>query len=74
MHEIDKPAQITYFLAYSVDETICAYGKIEPNQCMTTGQANLETFLVKQDWIDRAVDFGLIIDPDMEVVLNPVMP
>ena len=74
MHEINKPAQATYFLAFSNDELICHYGKVSPNQCLTVNQPNIETFFVKQDWINRAVDFGYTIDYDQEVDLNPVMP
>ena len=73
MHEINKPTQITYFLAFSNDETICHYGKINTNQCLTVNQPNLETFFVKQDWIVRAADFGHTIDYDQEVDLNPVL-
>lgn len=49
-YDIIHPEQTTYFIAYT-DTDIFAYGIVEPNQEMTTGQPILWTTLVEAEWI-----------------------
>jgi hypothetical protein len=49
-YDIIYPEQTTYFIAYT-DTDIFAYGIVEPNQEMTTGQPILWTTLDKAEWI-----------------------
>jgi len=55
-HLIDKPAQTTYFI---VSNGKIIYGQVNPNQVMDSGLPNLETFLVKEDWISRLAELGI---------------
>jgi len=50
MNEIKFPEQTTYFIAYTSKE-IFAYGIVEPQQEMVTGQPILWTTLVEAEWI-----------------------
>ena len=49
-YDIIYPEQTTYFIAYTNTE-IFAYGIVEPNQEMTTGQPILWTTLDEAEWI-----------------------
>jgi hypothetical protein len=49
-YDIIYPEQTTYFIAYT-DTDIFAYGIVEPDQEMTTGQPILWTTLDKAEWI-----------------------
>ena len=50
MNEIKFPEQTTYFIAYTSKE-IFAYGIVEPEQEMVTGQPNLWTTFDEVEWI-----------------------
>jgi hypothetical protein len=49
-YDITYPEQTTYFIAYTSKE-IFAYGIVEPNQEMTTGQPILWTTLSEAEWL-----------------------
>jgi hypothetical protein len=49
-YDIIYPEQTTYFIAYT-DTDIFAYGIVEPNQEMTTGQPILWTTLDEAEWV-----------------------
>ena len=49
-YDIIYPEQTTYFIAYT-NTDIFAYGIVEPNQEMTTGQPILWTTLDEAEWI-----------------------
>jgi hypothetical protein len=49
-YDIIYPEQTTYFIAYT-DTDIFAYGIVESNQEMTTGQPILWTTLDEAEWI-----------------------
>lgn len=51
-YEIKFPEQTTYFIAYT-DTDIFAYGIVEPDQEMTTGQPILWTTLDEQEWVTK---------------------
>ena len=49
-YDIIYPEQTTYFIAYT-DTDIFAYGIVESNQEMTTGQPILWTTLNEAEWV-----------------------
>jgi hypothetical protein len=49
-YDIIYPEQTTYFIAYTNTE-IFAYGIVEPDQEMTTGQPILWTTLDEAEWL-----------------------
>jgi len=62
MHEINYPLVTTYFIAYTVvneNETIYANGKVDPDQCMTTGLEEMETFTDYELYAQRCAELGL---------------
>ena len=60
--EIQYPEQTTYFICREDDTfTITAYGVVEPNQCMITGQPIMDEYLDEAEWIAILIAAG--IDP-----------
>ena len=55
-HLIDKPTQTTYYI---ISNGAIHYGLVEPDQVMDSGLPDLETFIIKQDWIDRLLELGI---------------
>jgi hypothetical protein len=49
-YDIIYPEQTTYFIAYT-NTNIFAYGMVEPDQEMTTGQPILWTTLDEAEWL-----------------------
>ena len=49
-YDITYPEQTTYFIAYT-NTDIFAYGMVEPDQEMTTGQPILWTTLDEAEWL-----------------------
>jgi hypothetical protein len=47
--EIKYPKQITYFIATNNKKAV-AHGEIRPDQVMTTGLPNVESFINKQQF------------------------
>ena len=61
--EIQYPEQTTYFICREDDTfTITAYGIVEPNQCMITGQPIMDEYLDEATWVQILIDAG--IDPE----------
>lgn len=44
LHKIEKPNELTYFIAYNEDGSIKSYGTVECEQCMETKCYRLETY------------------------------
>ncbi len=61
--EIQYPEQTTYFICREDDTfTITAYGIVETNQCMITGQPIMDQYLDEAEWVQILIDAG--IDPE----------
>ena len=61
--EIQYPEQTTYFICREDDTfTITAYGIVETNQCMITGQPIMDEYLDEATWVQILIDAG--IDPE----------
>lgn len=50
MQEIKFPTQPTYFIAYT-NNRVCAWGVVQTNQEMTSGQPNLYQTISEEQWI-----------------------
>jgi hypothetical protein len=59
MQEIKFPPQTTYFIAYTNDR-ICAWGVVEPDQDMVTGQPNLYQTINKNEWLAELQNFHVV--------------
>jgi hypothetical protein len=59
MKEIKYPTETTYFIAYTNDR-ICAYGVVEPDQEMTSGQPNLYQTINKNEWFAELQNFYVV--------------
>ena len=60
--EIQYPEQTTYFICREDDMfTVTAYGIVDTNQCMITGQPIMDQYLDEAEWIQVLIDAG--IDP-----------
>jgi hypothetical protein len=55
MHEIKFPTQTTYFIAYT-NSDIFAYGEVNPDQQMTTGQPYLYQTTDRQEWVQTLIN------------------
>jgi hypothetical protein len=55
MHEIKFPTQTTYFIAYT-DSDIFAYGEVNPDQQMTTGQPYLYQTTDREEWVQTLIN------------------
>lgn len=63
--EIKNPEQTTYFICREDDTfTITAYGSVEPNQVMKTGQPIMDEYLDESEWLAILLAAG--IDPNQE--------
>jgi len=61
--EINYPEQTTYFICREDDTfTVTAYGIVETNQCMITGQPIMDQYLDEAEWIAILIAAG--IDPE----------
>ena len=59
--EINKPTKTTYFICRDKDFIIKAYGQVEPNQVMTTGQLNVVTYVRRYAWVNKLEAAGITI-------------
>ena len=60
--EIQYPEQKTFFICREDDTfTVTAYGIVDTNQCMITGQPIMDQYLDEAEWIQVLIDAG--IDP-----------
>ena len=63
MKNIKNPEQTTYFICREDDTfTITAYGSVEPNQTMNTGQPIMDEYLDKAEWEAKLVEGGITIE------------
>lgn len=63
--EITNPEQTTYFICYNADRSeIMAYGSVEPNQSMETGQPIMDEYLDEAEWLAILLEAG--IEPNQE--------
>lgn len=63
--EIKNPEQTTYFICIEDGTfTITAYGSVEPNQVMKTGQPIMDEYLDEAEWLAILLAAG--IDPNKE--------
>jgi len=53
---INKPSQTTYYVL--INGSI-HFGIVESNQVMESGLNKMETFFVKEKWIDRLLELGI---------------
>ena len=65
INEIKYPTQTTYFICYNADRVdVMAYGSVEPDQWMETGQPILDTYLDESEWLAILLERG--INPNEE--------
>ena len=65
MNSIVNPEQTTYFICKEDNTfTITAYGSVEPNQVMKTGQPIMDEYLDESEWLAILLAAG--IDPNQE--------
>ena len=62
MGEIDKPAQLTYYIAYNDDKVFFHYGETGTMNVTTTALTNMETFIVEADYLARCDVLGIVIE------------
>ena len=63
--EIRNPEQTTYYICREDDTfKVTAYGSVEPNQVMETGQPILDEYLDESEWLAKLLEAG--IDPTKE--------
>ena len=69
MKSIVNPEQTTYFICREDDTyTITAYGSVEPNQTMNTGQPIIDTYLDKVEWEAKLLEGGITLEESEEVL------
>jgi hypothetical protein len=57
--EIQYPEQKTYFICREDDAfTITAYGAVDTNQCMITGQPIMDQYLDEAEWVEILINTG----------------
>lgn len=59
MHKIEFPAQLTYFIFTQTGEDWVGYGENDTDQCTWSDLTTEETFLIRQEWIDRLNELGV---------------
>jgi hypothetical protein len=57
--EINYPLETTYFISYNDNDENVHYGQINPDQCMVTAKEHIFTTLVKQEFIDELLTYGI---------------
>ena len=69
MKSIVNPEQTTYFICREDDTyTITAYGSVEPNQTMNTGQPIMDTYLDKTEWEAKLLEGGITLEESEELL------
>ena len=63
--EINKPTKTTYFICRNEAMEIKAYGQVEPNQVMTTGQPNVKTYTRKWSWKSKLLSENIDVNEDI---------
>jgi hypothetical protein len=62
--KIENPTQKTYFICRDKNFTITAYGEVEINRSMSTGQPILEKYLDRSEWINELSKSGIMLDEE----------
>ena len=66
MNNIKNPEQTTYFICREDEQyTITAYGSVEPNQTMNTGQPIVDTYTDKTEWEAKLLEGGITLDEEV---------
>lgn len=60
--EINKPTKTTYFICRNEAMEVKAYGQVDPNEVMTTGQPNVVTYLNESEWSNKLKSEGITIE------------
>ena len=68
MHIIDYPEIETFFIATNNDQSMCHYGAIASNQCLSTGLVNIQTYDNQAEWIEQLKTFDIVINPETNEV------
>ena len=64
-HEIKNPEQTTFYICREDDMfKVTAYGVIEPNQQMQTGQPIMDTYLDKTEWENKLLESGVTLEEE----------
>jgi hypothetical protein len=59
-NEIIYPEQTTYYICYNDNkEKVMAYGRVDPNLQMQTGQPIMESYTDYQEWVDAMLGNGI---------------
>jgi hypothetical protein len=57
--EIQYPEQKTFFICREDDAfTITAFGAVDTNQCMITGQPIMDQYLDEAEWVEILINAG----------------
>jgi len=66
MNNIKNPEVETYFICKDNENAITAYGSVQPEQTMNTGQPIVDTYLDKAEWEATLLEGGITIEQDEE--------
>jgi len=64
INEIKKPEPIKYYIVRNNENKIMAYGVVEQNQQMQTGQPIMDTYLNEIDWQNVLLDEGIELEEE----------
>lgn len=62
--KVHKATDVCYFIAH--DPSV-HYGQLEANQEIATGQANLEIFDNEEDYNARLLEFGIVVQDNLNI-------
>ena len=62
MKELKNHTVKTWWIMKSIDNSVIHHGVAEVGQEVSSGQDELETFTVEQEWIDRLAVLGITIE------------
>ena len=64
INEIKKPEPIKYYIVRNNENKIMAYGVVEQNQQMQTGQPIMDTYLDKTEWENKLLESGVTLEEE----------
>jgi len=64
INEIKKPEPIKYYIVRNKENKIMAYGVVEQNQQMQTGQPIMDTYLDKIEWENKLLESGVTLEEE----------
>lgn len=65
--KIEYPEQITFYICKDSNDTVQAYGKLEPSQVVETVHPTLDSYLDEQEWKDILLTAGIDVEETDEV-------